>query len=205
MTSYKLTYFDFAGGRGEPIRIALHAAGIGFEDNRLTFPEFTKIRQGTRFNALPVFEIDATAVTQSNAICRYVGKLAGLFPDDDMQALYCDEVLDAVEDVSQYIGRTLGLEGEALKAAREKLVAGWLTVFLKGLGGLLERGGGHYFVDRRLTIADLKVLMLTRWLRSGALDHVPKDLVDRIAPKLAEHQARIDADPLVKAYYASRT
>jgi len=204
MTNYKLTYFDFAGGRGEPIRIALHAAGIGFEDKRLTFAEFSKMRQGTRFNALPVFEIDGEMVTQSNAICRYVGKLARLYPEDDLQALYCDETLDAVEDVSQYIGRTLGLEGEALKAAREKLVDGWLTVFLKGLGGLLERGGGHYFVDGRMTIADLKVIMLTRWLRSGALDHVSKDLVDNIAPNLVEHQLRIDAEPVVKAYYASR-
>ncbi len=204
MTSYKLTYFDFAGGRGEPIRIALHAAGIDFEDKRLTFPEFSKIRQGTPFNALPVFEIDGVPVSQSNAIGRYVGKLAGLYPDDDLQALYCDETLDAVEDVSQYIGRTLGLEGEELRLAREKLVDGWLTTIIKGLGVLLKRGGGQYFVDNRLSIADLKVLMLTRWLRSGALDHVPKDLVDRIAPNLVEHQVRIDAEPQVIAYYASR-
>ncbi len=40
MTQYKLTYFDFDGGRGDPLRIALHAAGIKFEDKRITFPEF---------------------------------------------------------------------------------------------------------------------------------------------------------------------
>lgn len=205
MTSYKLTYFDFAGGRGEPIRIALHAAGIAFEDIRLTFPEFSKMRQDTPFNALPVFEIDGATVTQSNAICRYIGKLGGLYPAEDLQALYCDEALDAVEDLSHHIGRTFGLEGDELKAAREKLVEGWLTTFLKGLSTLLERGGGQYFAANMLTIADLKVLMQTRWLRSGALDHVPADLVDRIAPNLAEHQARIEADPRVTAYYASRS
>lgn len=205
MTQYKLTYFDFAGGRGEPIRIALHAAGIAFEDKRLTFPEFSEMRQETRFNALPIFEIDGEAVSQSSAICRYIGKMGGLYPKDDLQALYCDEVLDAVEDISHYIGQTFGLEGEALRAAREKLVGGWLTIFLKGLGALLERGGGRYFADKRLTIADLKVLMITRWLRSGALDHVPKDLVERIAPNLVEHQARIGAEPQVVAYYGSRS
>lgn len=204
MTNYKLTYFDFAGGRGEPIRIALHAAGIAFEDKRLTFPEFSEMRKETRFNALPVLEIDGEAVTQSSAICRYIGKMGGLYPKDDLQALYCDEALDAVEDISHYIGQTLGLEGEALRAAREKLVGGWLTIFLKGLGALLARGGGEYFADKRLTIADLKVLMITRWLRSGALDHVPKDVVERIAPNLVEHQARIGAEPQVVAYYGSR-
>lgn len=205
MTGYKLTYFDFAGGRGEPIRIALHAAGLEFEDIRLSFPEFSKMRQDTRFNALPVLEIDGAAVTQSNAICRYIGKMAGLYPVDDLQALYCDETLDAVEDISHHIGATFGLDGEELRAAREKLVSGWLTTFLKGLSALLERGGGHYFADDRMTVADLKVLMQSRWLRSGSLDHVPKDLVDRIAPNLVKHQARIEADPRVAAYYASRS
>jgi len=204
MTNYKLTYFDFAGGRGEPIRIALHAAGIEFEDNRLTFAEFSKMRHETRFNALPVLEIDGAAVTQSNAICRYIGKMAGLYPVDHLQALYCDETLGAVEDLSHHIGQTFGLEGEALRAAREKLVAGWLTTFVKGLGALLERGGGQYFAGESLSIADLKVLMQTRWLRSGALDHIPQDLVDRIAPNLVEHQARVEADPVVVAWYASR-
>jgi len=205
MTNYKLTYFDFAGGRGEPIRIALHAAGIDFEDNRLTFPEFGRMRRETPFNALPVLEIDGVALTQSNAICRYIGKMAGLYPADPIQALYCDEALDAVEDLSHHIGQTFGLEGEELRAAREKLVDGWLTTFLKGLGALLERGGGQYFAGDTLTIADLKVLMQTRWLRSGALDHVPGDLVDRIAPNLLEHQARIEADPVVTAWYAFRS
>ena len=205
MTNYTLTYFDFAGGRGEPVRIALHAAGIDFGDKRLTFAEFSEMRQNTPFNALPVLEIDGAVVTQSNAICRYIGKMAGLYPVDHLQALYCDETLDAVEDLSHHIGQTFGLEGDALRTAREKLVDGWLTTFLTGLGALLERGGGRYFAGNALTIADLKVLMQTRWLRSGALDHVPADLLDRLAPNLVEHQARIEADPVVVAYYASRS
>jgi len=205
MTIYKLNYFDFSGGRGEPIRIALHAAGIAFEDNRVTGARFGEIRQNLRFNALPVLEIDGAAVTQSNAICRYVGKLAGLYPNDSLQALYCDETMDAVEDVSGRIGQTLGLKDEELRAARARLADGWLTVFLKGLGGLLERGGGRYFADGSLTVADLKVLMNTRWLRSGVLDHIPKDLVDRIAPNLVEHQARIEAESVVKSYYSNRS
>lgn len=204
MPVYILTYFDFDGGRAEPIRIAFHAAGIGFEDNRLSFPEFGEMRQGTRFNSVPVLEIDGAAVTQSNALCRYVGKMAGLYPADDLQALYCDEVLDALEDVSHYIVRTFGLEGEELRRAREKLADGWLSVYLRGLGELLARGGGEYFADNGLTVADLKAFVQTRWLRSGTLDYVPTDLVQRLAPGLVEHQERIEADPRVVAYYASR-
>lgn len=205
MPSYKLTYFDFDGGRGEPIRIAFHVAGIDFEDERLSFPEFGEMRRGTRFNSLPVLEIDGAAVTQSNALCRYIGKMAGLYPADDLQALYCDEVLDALEDINHYIVPTFGLDGEKLRLAREKLVDGWLSVYLRGLDELLARGGGQYFADNDLTVADLKVFVQTRWLRSGSLDYVPTDLVERLAPGLVKHQERIESDPRVAAYYATRS
>lgn len=204
MTSHKLTYFDFDGGRAEPVRIAFHAAGIEFEDDRLSFQEFGEMRKDTRFNSLPVLEIDGNQVTQTNALCRYVGKMANLYPADDVQALYCDEVLDALEDLLHKIVPTFGLKGEELQHARAKLVDGWLTVHLLGLGELLDRGG-EYFAGDSLTMADLKAFVQVRSLRAGTLDHVPADLVDRLAPGLVEHQERVAADPRVVAYYASRT
>ena len=35
MSKPRLTYFDFAGSRGEECRIALHLAGIDFDDVRV--------------------------------------------------------------------------------------------------------------------------------------------------------------------------
>lgn len=204
MTSYKLTYFDFDGGRAEPIRIAFHAAGLEFEDHRISFPEFGEMRRTTRFSSVPVLEIDGAAITQSNALCRYIGKMADLYPEDDLQALYCDEAMGAIEDLLHYVVQTFGLEGEELKAAREKLVDGWLSVYLKGLQALLTRGGGDFFADNRMTVADLKVYMQTKSLLSGTLDHVPVDIVQRLAPGLVAHVERIEKDPRVVAYYASR-
>jgi glutathione S-transferase len=205
MTKYKLTYFDFDGGRGEPIRIAFHAAGIEFEDSRLSFAEFGEMRQSTGFSALPVLEIDGAEVTQSNAISRYVGKLAGLYPTDDLQALYCDEAMGVAEDVMHRVVPTFSLKDEELRQAREKLADGWIPIYLRGLDALLTRGGGQYFAANRLTVADLKILVLTRWLSSGGLDHVPADIVQRVAPGLVGHEEHIGADPRVVAYYASRS
>lgn len=205
MSKFKLTYFDFNGGRGEPIRIAFHAAGVDFEDHRISFEEFTKTRADMRFTCSPELEIDGVTVTQSNSMLRYVGKMAGLYPEDDLQALYCDEAMDAVEDLLHQVVQSFGLEGDELKAAREKLVDGWITVFVKGFAEILERGGGEYFADNRLTVADLKVYMQIRMLRSGTLDHVPTDLVEKLAPSLVQHEERVGNDPIVTAYYAART
>lgn len=204
MSTYKLTYFDFDGGRAEPVRIAFHAAGVEFEDDRISFPEFGEMRGRTPFNSVPIMEIDGITVTQSNAMCRYVGKLGGLYPDKPLQAMFCDEAMEAVEDLLHYTVPSFGLKGDELKAAREKFVDGWLSVYIRGLDSLLTRGGGEYFADNRLTVADLKVFMQVKWLRSGTLDHVPVDLVDRLAPGLAAHCGRIAADPAVIAYYAGR-
>ena len=202
MTRFKLTYFDFDGGRGEPIRLAFHIAGIDFEDVRLKGADFGKARESFRFRALPVLEIDGQQVTQSNAIARYVGKRAGLYPTDELQALYCDEVMDASEDLDHAIGKTFGLKGEEMKTARESLLQDPLPKFLNGLDGLLARGGGQYFADGRLTVADLKVFVQTRALAKGILDHIPTDVVEGLAPSLAEHRDRIANDPRVLAYYA---
>ena len=204
MTTYRLSYFDVDGGRAEPIRIALHAAGIAFEDNRLSFQDFPEFRKRTRFTCVPTLEIDGQQVTQSNALTRYAGKLAGLYPEDPLQALYCDETMGAVEDATYHVGSTMRLTGDAQREAREKLVEGWLPIYLKGLAELLVRGGGEYFADHRLTVADLKVMGLTGWLSHGALDHIPADLVARTAPTLTEHAGRVFDDSRVKAWYASR-
>ena len=203
MPVYRLTYFDTDGGRAEPVRIAFHAAGIEFEDVRISFSDFMEQRSGFRFHCVPVLEIDGEAVTQSDGMNRFVGKMAGLYPEDSLQALYCDEALGAMEDLMHRMAQTFGLEGDDLKAAREKLADGWLSVFLKGLDEMLERGG-DFFADGRLTVADLKVFVLTRWLNSGHLDHIPTDIVARTAPRLAEHERRVSGHPVVKAYYASR-
>ena len=204
MTTYKLTYFDIDGGRAEATRIALHAAGVDFDDNRLSFPEFGAQQFDMRFHAVPVLEIDGAQVTQSNSMNRYIGKMCGLYPSDDLQALYCDEVMDAVEDLTHHLTATFGLEGEEMKLAREALADGWMTIYLKGLEELLNRGGGEYFADNQLSVADLKVFIQTRMLGAGFLDHIPTDIVQRVAPGLQAHAERVADDERVKAYYASR-
>jgi glutathione S-transferase len=199
------TYFDFDGGRGEVARIAMHVAGIPFEDRRIAPKDWPAHRDSTPFQAMPVLEVDGKVITQSNTINRYVGRLAGLYPKDDWQAVRVDEVMDAVEDITTKIGQTMRLEDEAAKkSAREALVAGPLPRFLQQIEARLKAGGGEWFAENRLTVADLKCYYWVRWLRSGALDHIPADIVDRHAPLLAKHFERVKSQPKIAAYYAAR-
>jgi prostaglandin-H2 D-isomerase / glutathione transferase len=198
----KLTYFDFHGGRGEPARLALSIGGLPFEDDRVPFSDWERRKPDTPFGALPILERDGQILAQSNAINRYVGKLTDLYPSDPWQAALCDEIMEAVEDISSMIVATLFLPEEEKQAQRKTLVEGPLPFYLTRLQRRLDERGGQYFAADRLSVADLKVFVWIRHLKSGALDHVPIDLVDRVAPKLVEHYERIKNEPGVKAYYA---
>lgn len=202
MPQLKLTYFDIHGGRAEPARLALAIGGIAFDDYRFSFPEFAEVRKTTPFNQVPTLHVDGVQVTQCDAILRYVGKLAGLYPTDPMQALLCDEVMYVVEEAGVKLGPSFRMTGEAQKEARLALVNGSMPVYLAWLQNQLIAHGGEYFADKRLTVADLKVFVDVRGLNSGRLDHVPTDLVEKVAPLLNVHMQRIARLPAVLQYYA---
>ena len=199
-----LTYFDFDGSRGEVARLTMHLAGIAFEDRRIARKDWPALRDSTPYQSLPILEVDGKVIAQSNTINRYLGKLANLYPEDDWQAALADELMDAVEDISTKIGSTFALDGEAKKEAREALAAGPIPRFLQQFESRLKAGGGEWFVENRLTIADLKCYLFVRWLKSGALDHIPADIVDKHAPLLARHLERVKNHPRIAAYYAAR-
>jgi glutathione S-transferase len=199
-----LTYFDFDGSRGETARLVMHVGGVAFEDRRIARQDWAALRDTMPFQQLPVLEVDGKVIAQSNTINRYLGKLAGLYPKDDWQAALVDEVMDAVEDITTRIGNTIRLEGEAKKSAREALAAGPIPRFLEQLEARLKAGGGEWFVEKRMTVADLKCYILVRWLKSGVIDDVPADIVDRHAPLLAKHLERVRNHPKIAAYYAAR-
>ncbi|GGX10666.1 glutathione S-transferase [Undibacterium macrobrachii] len=202
MPKLKITYFDMHGGRAEPVRLALAIGGVDFEDHRFAYPEFAAVRKTTPFGQVPTLEVDGVQITQCDSMLRYAGKLAGLYPEDAYQALLCDEVMYVVEEAGVKMGPTYRMTGEEQKAARLALVNSSMPVYLAWLEKKLQANGGNYFADNRLTVADLKVFVDVRTLNSGRLDHVPTDLVEKVAPALNAHAKRIAEHPAVVAYYA---
>src|SRR5262245_61188986 len=204
MPKLVLTYFDCHGGRGDAARLVMQLACMTFEDRRIAGKDWPALRDSTPFQAMPILEVDGKVISQSNTIIRYLGKVAGLYPKDDWQAALADEVMDAVEDISFRISSTLALEGDAKKKAREALAAGPIPRFLQQIDARLKSGGGEWFVEKRLTVADLKCFLWVRWLKSGALDHIPTAIVDQNGPLLAKHLDRVKNQPKIAAYYAAR-
>jgi Glutathione S-transferase, C-terminal domain len=77
-----------------------------------------------------------------------------------------------VEDITNKIAATLFLPEEQKKAQRKALVDCAIPFYLTRLQQRLEAHAGRYFAADHLSVADLKIFVWIRHLRSGALDRV---------------------------------
>jgi len=195
---------------------------VEFEDVRINFPDWEALKPKTPFGQLPYMNIDdAEPVAQSAAMLRYAGKLGKLYPDDLTEALKVDEIIGLQEDLSAKLGTTIYLsmrpaefgypadwpeeeKKSTIQKLREKMCEddGTLCSMLKMFEGKLSASGTGFFVGESPTIADCAFLPVVRQLRSGRLDYIPKNIVDKY-PKIVEFEGKMNALPAVKAYYAA--
>src|SRR5687767_16008835 len=105
MTKPKLTYFDAPVSRGEECRLALHIAGVEFEDVRIGMTDWPALKPTTPFGVLPTFEIPGKSVlAESNAILVYIGRRWGLHPKDDFEAARHEMMMSHMESLRAVLG-----------------------------------------------------------------------------------------------------
>ncbi len=135
-------------------------------------------------------------ITQSFAISRYAGRLAKLYPDDAEEALYVDEIIDAVADILNGIPQTADLE--LRKTLREAFAAGKLNTYCSFLSDKLE-ANGPFFSGAKYSIADFHVYSAVKILRSGMFDHIAADY-DAKWPAIGAFIVALENDPLFAPY-----
>lgn len=199
--SYRLRYFPIRG-RGEQIRLFLHALQQPFEDvpvRRDQFPELKKEGPGTlAFGSLPLLEEDGFKLVQGPVILGYLARKHGVAPTDLQQAARADAITLGAEDLrSKYFG-LFGENSEEKKAAFRD--GDWKTRWLPSLEGLLAlNGDSGFFVGSSLTHADIAV-----WDAVDAvLSNVPGTSLEGF-PRLAKFREEIAGRSAVAAYLAQR-
>src|SRR5262245_28595615 len=111
MTKPKLTYFDAPVSRGEECRLALHLAGVDFEDVRVKRPDWPALKPQTPFGGMPILELPGKPpLAQSIAILVFIGRSHGLHPSDLFEAARHEAVMAHVEDLRGNIRPTLSIE-----------------------------------------------------------------------------------------------
>lgn len=215
--SIKLTYMDVEG-RAEPTRIALHAAGVEFVDERLGFgemfarkDEFPKLPIHMQ---LPLLAIDGKVLSQSMSVFRYVGQKYGMVPTDLDKNFKVNEMLELALDIW-----TSGLRGELLMMSpqsyghgdlsKEERKAVSMQVTDKAVETtmpLIMTTANKEWVEQgilsgdHISIADVWMFHVLRSMKTGKSQSVPTDFFDKHENMVALYE-KMNANPGIAAYY----
>lgn len=201
MAKPKLTYFDAPVSRGEECRLALHVAGVDFEDDRVKRADWPTLKPETPYGSVPVLTMPGQPpLGQSNAILALIGRLHGLHPKDLAEAARHEAMMQHVEDLRAGMAPTLRITDEAeKKKAREQLAASFLPTWASHAEKHI--GEGPFFGGAAVQVVDLKLYVVVKWLKSGVLDHIPPTVFDSF-PKLGRVHDAVRDHARVKEWYA---
>lgn len=200
MSKPRLIYFDAAVSRGEECRLALHLAGVDFDDLRIAASAWPALKEQMPYGALPVLEWPGSpALAQTNAILVLIGRRHGLHPADDFEAARHEGMMQHVEDLRAVVSPTLRMGDAEKQAAREALVAGFLPAWAKAAEHNIL--GAPFFGGATLQVVDLKLHLAVRWFIGGKVDHIPATIFAACPRLMGVHEAVHDHAG-VKSWYA---
>ena len=200
MNKPKLTYFDAPVSRGEECRLALHLAGIEFDDVRIKPTAWPAMKDQTPYGGLPVLDLPGhPALAHSNAILVLIGRRHGLHPGDDFEAARHEGMMQHVEDLRAVVSPTIRMGEAEKKTAREAIVAGFLPAWARSAEKNIV--AEPFFGGAKLHVVDLKLHMAVRWFIGGKVDHIPATIFADYPKLVGVHDAVRD-HPDVKSWYA---
>lgn len=203
MTSYKLTYFDLSTSRGEECRLALHVAGVAFEDYRMPRAEWPTLKPKTPYGSLPILDAPGKGtLAQSNAILVYVGRAHGLHPTDLWEGARHEAILHSVEEVRAHLAASGKPSDPAeKKAAREALASGYLQTWGASIESQIT---GPYLAGTKINVADIKLYQIISALKTGVMDHIPATVFSAF-PKLEALHAAVAQHPQIIDWQAKHS
>lgn len=188
----RLIYFNISFWRGEVPRILFYMSGTEFEDIRLTREMFDSLRTRGElpFGHVPVLYVGNNILTQACAIMRYLAKDAGVLPDTRLGIAKMDEVLHLLEEFHVYIAATMRSqipETNRRIRARKILAEQTIPKYFGYFNTLL--GNNTYFVEGRLSLADICVWKTVQWVTSGVLDYIPTSIANNFKALVRNYRA----------------
>lgn len=197
--SHEVIYFDGAG-RAEIIRICLGIAQADWKDTRFTYADWPSIKPTTPLGSVPILKIDGVDYVQSVALARYAGRLAGWYPEDAVEALVVDEMMDSLNEVMSKAPKSS--DPDEFKKLRQEYQATTLTKYATFFEAAIQRNGGVGFTPKP-SIADIGVKSIVNAISTGDWTHVDANFFNAF-PGIMATTKMIDENEQIKAYYASK-
>ncbi|KAL4422233.1 hypothetical protein ABPG77_009708 [Micractinium sp. CCAP 211/92] len=202
-------YYFAIRGRGEPIRLALAALNIEWEECGVDYPLMKSDLQQFPFTQCPRFVDEDGNIAQSNTIMRHLGRKHGLYGDSLAEAARIDMLADGVEDIKRkYL--SLIYQDQLLDEAKKAYWSAHIDpasatggrnsgAHFAYLAKLMEQYGAEgWAVGGKMSIADVLVYELTDLhIRAFGSEF------GSTYPLLEAHHAKLAAVPGIKAYLGS--
>ncbi|XP_045166844.2 glutathione S-transferase-like [Mercenaria mercenaria] len=198
MPKYKLTYFN-ARARGELARMLFVAADKPFEDKRVEFPDWPKLKEGTPQGSLPVLEVDGKIeMCQSFAIARYLAREFKLSGKDNHENAIIDQIIDTLLDMfDPFVNIAFNPNEEEKAKKMEEFYKSTAPTKLGQLENLVKKTGkGGYAVGSVLSLGDLALYVYIE--NCGLADKLEKFKL------LAANRKKVEEIPRVAKYLKSR-
>lgn len=105
-----LSYFETAG-RAEPIRLAAAIGKVPFTNRTMVRGDWSETKRFSPLKQLPTLMViepgkDLVTAPQSTAILRYFGKLGGLYPADEMEAVQVEFMMESIAHALRLVEMT---------------------------------------------------------------------------------------------------
>ncbi|XP_069187458.1 hematopoietic prostaglandin D synthase-like isoform X2 [Procambarus clarkii] len=198
MPEYKLVYFNTAG-RAELVRWIFAYGGIPFTDERIEKEDWPERKKTTEGGKLPVLIVDGKTLPQSLAIARFAAKKAGLVPEDDLEAAFCDALADTafellMEAHSIWHGGSPDKSDEQ-KQLKDNYFSNNIDPFMTRLEKRLSEK--QWFVSDKITWADLVLCLFYGAIRREEAERAGK------FPALLAHVNKVKELPQIKEWLSS--
>nr|CAX79609.1 Glutathione S-Transferase [Schistosoma japonicum] len=200
----KLIYFN-GRGRAEPIRMILVAAGVEFEDERIEFQDWPKIKPTIPGGRLPIVKItdkrgDVKMMSESLAIARFIARKHNMMGDTDDEYYIIEKMIGQVEDVESEYHKTLMKPPEEKEKISKEILNGKVPILLQAICETLKESTGNLTVGDKVTLADVVLI--------ASIDHITdldKEFLTGKYPEIHKHRKHLLApSPKLAKYLSER-
>jgi len=133
------------------------AAGVAFEDERVTQEQWQTRKPTTPFKHIPVLDFNGKVLSESHAIERFVANQLGLNGSNALEAAQVDIVVEWMEDVKTNFRKARTLPASEQPAFKKKFFDEDLPKSVQYLEEYLNTLGyaGPHAVGTKLSLADI--------------------------------------------------
>ncbi|CAB9506161.1 S-crystallin [Seminavis robusta] len=181
-----LSYFE-TSARAEPIRLAAAIGKVPFTNRVIAKEDWAMVKRHSPLGQLPTLLAvqpgkDLVTAPQSTAILRYIGKLGGLYPFDEVESAQVEFMIETIVEATRLVEMTVSgvvkllildvlKKEEEIPPIRKRLLENedrGLPKYLKYFESVLEENKlAGWLVGSNMTVADLSVYHLSSWLNGG--------------------------------------